>query len=157
MMGVKGIFDTTPITAVIGVDTDAETISFYVKIEDRKEVQQVVSYHCAPFSEAFYQVLDKSIKNYQQRNPSVSLSKVSIILPDYVFLMDTLRVPALGRKAMEHSLEVSIGAIYKNKKDLRYRTYPLAQSARLTCRCSDNKKLRFPNGKRNFLFVMWLI
>ena len=122
------MFDTAPVTAVIGVDTDAETISICVDLADRREVQQVVSYRCAPFSEEFYQKLDKAIKGYQQKNPSVSLSKVSIVLPDHVFLMDTINVPTLNRKAMENSLEVAVSAVYKNKKALRYRTYPLAQN-----------------------------
>jgi hypothetical protein len=122
------MFDTTPVTAVIGVDTDAETISFYVDLGDRREVQQVVSYRCAPFSEEFYQKLDKAIKSYQQRNPSVSLAKIAVVLSDQNFLMDTINVPTLNRKAMENSLEVAISAIYKNKKDLRYRTCPLSQN-----------------------------
>lgn len=122
------MFDTTPVTTVIGVDTDAEAINFYVDLGDKREVQQVVNYRCAPFSEEFYQKLDKGIKNYQQRNPSISMSKVSIVLPDHVVMTDTINVPTLGRKATDNSLEVAISAIYKNKKDLRYRTYPLAQN-----------------------------
>lgn len=122
------MFGTSLITTVIGIDTDAETISFYVDLGHKKEVQQVISYRCPPFGEEFYQKLDKAIKSYQQRNPSISMSKVSIVLPDYDFLMDTINVPTLGRKATNKSLEVAISAIYKNKKDLRYRTFPLAQN-----------------------------
>ena len=128
MIGVKGMFDTSLITTVIGIDTDAETISFYVDLGDRREIQQVVNYRCVPFSEEFYQKLGKGIKSYQQKNPSISVSKVAVVLPDYVFLMDTINVPTLGRKATNKSLEVAISAIYKNKKDLRYRTFPLAQN-----------------------------
>lgn len=128
MIGVKGMFDTSPVTMVIGIDTDAETISFYVDLGDRREIQQVVNYRGVPFSEEFYQKLDKGIKSYQQKNPSISMSKVSVVLPDHVVLMDTICVPALGRKTTDSSLEVAISAIYKNKKELRYRTYPLAQN-----------------------------
>ena len=117
MIGVKGMFGTSLITTVIGIDTGAETISFYVDLGDRREIQQVVNYRCVPFSEEFYQKLDKGIKSYQQKNPSISMSKVSIVLPDYVFLMDTINVPTLGRKATNKSLEVAISAIYKNKKE----------------------------------------
>ncbi len=116
------------ITAVIGIDTDAETFSFYVDLGDRREAQQVVSYRCRPFCEEFYQKLDKAIKNYQQRNPSVSLAKVAIVLSDDAFLMDTINVPTINRRAMENSLEVAIGANYKCKKELRYRTFPLNQN-----------------------------
>lgn len=122
------MFDTSLITTVIGIDTDAETISFYVDLGDRREIQQVVNYRCVPFSEEFYQKLDKGIKSYQQKNPSVSMSKVSIVLPDHIVLMDTINVPTLGRKATDSSLEVAISAMYKNKKELFYRTYPLAQN-----------------------------
>lgn len=116
------------ITAVIGIDTDAETFSFYVDLGDKREAQQVVSYRCRPFCEEFYQKLDKAIKNYQQRNPSVSLAKVAIVLSDDAFLMDTINVPTINRRAMENSLEVAVGATYKNRKELRYRTYPLNQN-----------------------------
>ncbi len=122
------MFDNAPVNAVIGVDADAETIKFYVDLGNRREVQQEIGYRCALFSEEFYQKLDKAIKSYLQRNPSISMEKVSVVLPDRVFLMDTINVPAIGKKAMENSLEVAIGAVYKNKKELRYRTYPLAQN-----------------------------
>lgn len=122
------MFDNAPVNAVIGVDADAETIKFYVDLGNRREVQQEIGYRCDLFSEEFYQKLDKAIKSYLQRNPSISMEKVSVVLPDRVFLMDTINVPAIGKKAMENSLEVAIGAVYKNKKELRYRTYPLAQN-----------------------------
>lgn len=128
MIGVKSMFDNAPVNAVIGVDADAETIKFYVDLGNRREVQQEIGYRCDLFSEEFYQKLDKAIKSYLQRNPSISMEKVSVVLPDRVFLMDTINVPAIGKKAMENSLEVAIGAVYKNKKELRYRTYPLAQN-----------------------------
>lgn len=121
------MFDTS-ISTVIGVDTDAETISIYVDLGNRREAQQVINYRCRPFSEEFYQKLDKAIKTYQQRNPSVSLAKSAIVLPDDIFLMDTINVPTINRRAMENSLELAISAIYKNKKELRYRTYPLTQN-----------------------------
>lgn len=116
------------ITAVIGIDTDTETFSFYVDLGDRREVQQTVNYRCNPYGEEFYQRLDKAIKNYQQRNPSVSLAKVAIVLSDDAFLMDTLNVPTMNRRAMDNSLEVAIGTNYKCKKDLSYRTFPLSQN-----------------------------
>lgn len=122
------MFDNAPVNAVIGVDADAETIKFYVDLGNRREVQQEIGYCCDLFSEEFFQKLDKAIKSYLQRNPSISMEKVSVVLPDRVFLMDTINVPAIGKKAMENSLEVAIGAVYKNKKELRYRTYPLAQN-----------------------------
>lgn len=122
------MFDNAPVNAVIGVDADAETIKFYVDLGNRREVQQEIGYRCDLFSEEFFQKLDKAIKSYLQRNPSISMEKVSVVLPDRVFLMDTINVPAIGKKAMENSLEVAIGAVYKNKKELRYRTYPLAQN-----------------------------
>lgn len=117
-----------PINAVIGIDTDAETFSFYVDLGDRREAQQIVNYRCRPFCEEFYQKLDKAIKNYQQRNPSVSMAKVAIVLSDDAFLTDTLNVPTMNRRAMDNSLEVAIGANYTCKKELRYRTYPLSQN-----------------------------
>ena len=132
MIGVKSMFDTAQANAVIAVDAESETIKFYVDLGNRREVQQEIGYRCALFSEEFFQKLDKGIKSYLQRNPSVSMDKVSVVLPDYVFLMDTINVPTIGKKAMENSLEVAISAVYKNKKELRYRTFPLSQNKQFT-------------------------
>lgn len=117
-----------PLSEVIAIDTDTETIHFYLAGSGQKPNHLVANYRANPFDEAFFEKLGKILKSYQQKNPAAPLTKVSLVLPDHVFLSDTMNIPAIGKKAMENSLEVAISAIYKNKKELKYRTYPLAQN-----------------------------
>ena len=116
------------VNAVISVDTDAEVIRFYTDSMNRRQVQMEVSYTGRPFSEEFYQKLDQALKSYQQKNRSMGAPKVAVVLPDHLFLMDTINVPTIGKKAMENAVEVGVGAIYKNKRDLHYRWFPLSQT-----------------------------
>ena len=116
------------VNAVISIDTDAEIIRFYTDSMNRRQVQMEVSYSGRPFSEEFYQKLDQALKSYQQKSRAMGTPKVSIVLPDHLFLMDTINVPTIGKKAMENAVEVGIGAIYKNKRDLHYRWFPLSQT-----------------------------
>ncbi len=121
------MFDS-PMSAVICLDTDTQTIHIYAETAAQKVSHTEISCRCRPFGEEYYQKLDKALKSFQQKNPAASLAKVSLLLPDHVFLMDTVNIPTIGKRAMDNSLELAVGTIYKNKKDLKYRTYPLAQN-----------------------------
>lgn len=118
-----------PLSDVIAIDTDTETIHFYSSAGNgQKDSHLAANYRARPFSEEFFEKFGKILKSYQQKNPASPLTKVSLVLPDHVFLTDTINIPAIGKKAMEHSLEVAVGAVYKNKKDLKFRTYPMVQN-----------------------------
>lgn len=143
------------VNLVISVDTETNTIRFCADNMNRKEIRAEETYFGRPFGEEFYQKLDEMMKAYQEQEaqaaaaaapaqttklPYVNIQKAvakaipkvttraSIILPDTFFLMDTVNVPTIGKKAMENAVEVGIGAIYKNKKDFHYRWFPLSQN-----------------------------
>lgn len=121
------MFDSA-LSAVIAVDTDSQAIHFYADTPGKAPSHLAANYNSQPFDDVFYQKLDRILKGYKQKNPTVSLAKVSVVLPDHVFVKDVVSVPSLGRKAMENSLNLAVGAIYKNKSDLKLQTFPLLQN-----------------------------
>ena len=116
------------LTDVIAIDADTDTVHFYTAPDNgRKDNHFTANCSCQNFGEEFIEKFGKVLKAYRQKNP-MGMNKASLVLPDHLFLTDTVDIPAVGKKAMESSLEVSIGAIYKNKADLKYHTFPLAQN-----------------------------
>lgn len=124
------MFDSA-LSAVISVNTDTQTINFYADAGGNSRHHLAANYNSQPFDEVFFQKMDRILQVYQQKNPTISLAKVSLILPDHVFLTDTINVPALGKKAMENSLNLAIGAIYKNRNELKLQTYPMMQNKQI--------------------------
>lgn len=117
------------LTDVIAIDAATDTVHFYTAPSSgRKDNHLTAGCNCQSFGPEFMEKFGKILKAYRQKNPATAMSKVSLVLPDHLFLTDTLDIPAVGKKAMESSLEVAIGAMYKNKSDLKYHTYPLAQN-----------------------------
>lgn len=121
------MFDSA-ISAVIWVDTDSQSIHFYADVSGNSPSHLVANCSSQPFDDAFYEKLGRILKSYKQKNPDVLLTKVSFLLPDHMFFTDAVTVPALGKKATENSLNLAIGAIYKNKTDLKINTYSLMQN-----------------------------
>lgn len=121
------MFDAA-VNTVISIDTEAEVIRFYTDTMNRRQLQLEANYKGRPFGEDFYQKLDQALKSYHQKSRSMGAPKVAIVIPDHFFMMDMINVPTIGKKAMENAVEVGIGAIYKNKRDLHYRTFPLTQT-----------------------------
>ncbi len=119
------------IPAVISIDTDSENVHFYTVSENGKSNHSVGNYRACPFDEEFYSKFDKLLKAYKQKNPTVSLSKVSVVLPDHVFVIDTFNIPNLGRKAVDRSLELAVETVYKDKGEMNYKTYSLALNKQL--------------------------
>jgi len=121
------MFDSA-ITSVIAIDTETNSIHFYSEPSAATPNNHLVAnFRCRPFDDEFYEKFDKILKAYEQKNAGSQPAKVSLILPDHVFLTDTINIPTIGRRAMENSLELAIGAMYKNKNDLKYHTFSMAQ------------------------------
>ncbi len=114
---------------VIAIDTHSDTIHFYrAPGNGVKDTHLAAGYSCPVCSEEFFEKFCRILKAYQQKNPAAAMQKVSLVLPDHLVLTDKIDVPAIGKKAMENSLELAIGAIYKNKKALKYTTFLMAQN-----------------------------
>lgn len=121
------MFDSA-LSAVICVNTDNQTINFYAHLGGNSCSHLAVRYNSQPFDDVFFQKLDRILQGYRQKNPNVALAKVSLVLPDHIFLTDIVNVPSLGRKATDNSLNLAIDAIYKNTDELKLHTYPMTQN-----------------------------
>ena len=118
----------SPLTAVISLDTDIEAIHFYTEDAGKTPNHVTAGFRSTNFNEDLFQRLGKLLKGYVQKNATAALAKTSLVLPDHLFLQDLVNVPTIGKKAMETSVELAVGTVYKNKKDLLYTTYPVAQN-----------------------------
>lgn len=119
---------------VIAIDTDNETIHFFsTDPKDRKMIKHdTQSYRARPFDDEFFEKFSHILKLHAKQNPNEQLQKVSLILPDSIFLTDTINVPTIQKKAMESSLGLAIQAIYKNADDINYNTFQAAQNKQYT-------------------------
>ncbi|MBR2902956.1 MAG: hypothetical protein IKC38_07115 [Clostridia bacterium] len=121
------MFDSS-ISAVIYIETETHTIHFYADTGNKVAGHMVATYSGPAFNEEFFEKLEKIITAYSRKDPAVSLAKTSLVLPDYMFVIDTVNVPALGKRAIETSVNLAIGTIYKNKDQLEIHTFPMLQN-----------------------------
>ncbi len=122
------MFEPT-LSDVIAIDTEGSVIHIYNDPSGgRKDNHIATAYNCQVFSEDFFDKFGKILKAYQMKHSTMPLQKVSLVLPDHAFLTDTIDIPNIGKKAMENSLELAISAVYKNKSELKYRTFSMMQN-----------------------------
>ena len=127
------MFEST-LANVIAIDIDGETIHFYsAEKGNQKNIHHdAQSYRARPFDDEFFEKLGHILKLHCEQNPSEQLQKVSLILPDQMFLMDTVNIPTIQKSAMQTSLGVAVRNIYKNADALEYKTFSAAQNKQFT-------------------------
>ena len=115
-------------SAVISVDPLSETIKFGFMTEEGKTLS-TASYGYTPraFDKEFFYHL-AGVLEQQTKNPCADLQKVSLILPDQLFLLDMVSVPVIHRKAMQNSLSLAIENIYGNTEELNLKTFAIRQT-----------------------------
>ncbi len=115
------------IDSVISINADFKSITFYSV--DKKNKSNILieqeRYKAKPFEQDFYEMLKNSValrfKNAQRSG------RVALILPDSLFLMDTIKIPIIQKKAMANSLNLAIDALYKNSREIKFITSPLTR------------------------------
>lgn len=123
------MFDSA-LTSVITVDDRADTIGFYIMNgTDRNSIQFNMA-KCAVknFNDEFFVKFGKVIKLFRDKFPQIPLQKTALVLPDHLFLMDTVKVPVIHRKAVNHALDLAVETLYKNRKELEINTEILQQN-----------------------------
>ena len=127
------MFEST-LSNVIAIDTDNETIHFFsTDPGDRKTIKHdAQSYRARPFDDEFFEKFSHILKLHRESNPNEQMQKVSLILPDSIFLTDTVNIPTIQKKAMESSLGLAVQAIYKNADEIEYNTFQAAQNKQYT-------------------------
>lgn len=119
---------TNATTLTIFVNSDENRIYLYTGSENKANSYIAASYSSPHLDDAFFKEFSDLLRMYKQKFPRVPLTGVSLILSDYLFFTDMLTIPNLGKKAVNNSLNLVIDTLYKNKAELDYHTYPLAQT-----------------------------
>ena len=131
MLGsVLSKFDNAVLSMVIYIDNESENIHFYTMNEGNRSSlrHSVEGSRSSLFSDEFYEKFSNALKNYREKNPDVSLQKVALILPNNVFMFDTINIPNIKKQAMANSLTLTINSIYKNNQDLKFNNFVLSQN-----------------------------
>lgn len=109
---------------VIAVDQLTKTVRFCRAGKDEHDfVIDSVNYTVRPFDKEFYDSLARIIRHQTEKESNIDSRKVSLILPDQLFLLDMVTIPVINRKAMQNSLNLAIETIYKNADELNLKTY----------------------------------
>lgn len=114
-------------SAVIQVDSHTDTIHFYTKSGGQLSHDQAGCKMTA-FDADFFDRFGKIIQRYKQAHPGVDLQKCVIILPDHLFLTDTVKIPVIHRRAMNQSLNLAIASVYQNMAELNIHTIGIQQN-----------------------------
>ena len=115
--------------AVISIDPLTKSIQFCAPSKEHNALgSDSIPYQPQAFTEDFYTQLTQQLTILRENNPTIDLQKASVLLPDQLFLMDTVSIPIIHRKAMQHSLSLAIEAIYKNADELSLMTYSVQQT-----------------------------
>ena len=111
-----------PLSMVIAIDDVEQQIHFYSMNEEDKSTikHEVEIYKANLFTDEFYEKFDEALKSYREKNPSVSMQKVALVIPDKVILFDVINVPVIKKQAMSNSLNTSINSLYKNSNNKLY-------------------------------------
>lgn len=105
----------------ISIDTQNSAIHFYSMVGNDKSTitHNIKSFSGGKLDEQFFERFKRSVKKFTEQTPSKSVRKVTVILPDNAVLTDTIKVPTVkGSGQMQKMLDVTLGGLYKNYKDL---------------------------------------
>lgn len=122
-------------TTTIAIDTDRSEFHFYLMSGDDKSTiaHNIKKYSAPQFEEDFFNQFKDAIKEFATNNPSDSVRKVNVVLPDSVVVTDVIKVPTMkGSMQMKKTLDTTLGGLYRNYKDLRVASHTLQQNKQYT-------------------------
>jgi len=107
---------------------DAENkICFFKGAKDHGS-NAVATYQSNAMDRSFFSEFARILNLYKKKFGQKTVSNVSLLLPDHLFLTDMITVPNMGKKAAENSLGLVIDTVYQNRSDLTYNTFLLQQT-----------------------------
>ncbi len=112
------------ISSVVYFDDVDKSIYLYYKENDGKGNFVCVAepFNHNPSENGFFTALSNVVKIHFNKK---AFGKTALVLPDYLFFTDTIKLPLIQKKAVNSSLSVAFNNIYSNSKDLKYLAYPL--------------------------------
>lgn len=126
------MFDSV-FSSVISIDPNTDTITFYTATGNtRTPFLHAENCRIGAFDDDFSARLAHSLLAFQKEFPHISLQKTALVLPDRLFLTDTISLPPIHRKARSHSLPLLIDSIYNNSSELKLNTELVLQNKKNT-------------------------
>lgn len=115
------------LSLTIFVNDEENKICFYTSGKDRSN-NATAAYESTAMDAGFFDEFARILNLYKKKFGLKTVSSVSLLLPDHLFLTDMITIPNMGKKAAENSLGLVIDTVYKNKESLTYTTFPLSQT-----------------------------
>ena len=98
-------------TTTIAIDTERSEFHFYLMSGDDKSTiaHNIKNYSAPIFEDEFFNQFKDAIKEFATSNPSESVRKVNVVLPDNAVVTDVIKVPTMkGSMQMKKTLDRSL-------------------------------------------------
>ena len=118
-------FFAKPLTMSISIDDDFKTIKFLkYDTEEKTYTYNSQTYKGKPFNDNFYEML-KGVLSLQQYERA---EKVAFILPDKLFVNDTIKLPYIQKTALNTSLGLALDALYGENHNIEFNNFTISQT-----------------------------
>lgn len=126
---------------VIVINDESKTIKFYALDKEKKNSAEnfiksdesvflhgTQGYNAPLFSDAFFENFGQVLAHFCQCAPHRHIQKISLVLPNRVFITDIINIPVIRRRAVNNPLELALRSIYKNIDDIEYSFCKIAEN-----------------------------
>lgn len=122
-------------STAISIDTETSTIHRLTMIgaDDKSISHQVKNYSGSRLDDVFFQAFRDVVAEFVKDNPSQSVGRISLILPDNAVALDSVNVPTMkNTAATRKALSDALSELYRNIEDLKIQSYIAAQNKQYT-------------------------
>ena len=112
--------------SVIYLDANEKTVHFFVPSEiDSSKFEYGFTPYGSDISDGgFFSEFGEILHEYSA-DRGMNFDKTVLVLPDSLFITDTVRIPASGRRTSSASLSTTIASLYKNADDIKFNSSPI--------------------------------
>lgn len=118
----------------IAIDDKHSVFHFYTMYENDKTFENeqaeennkykithtIKSYSSKELNDDFFEKFKNAVKQFVEDNPSEDVKKITVIVPDNAYLMDTIKIPTMkGFGQTRKTLDNNLRGLYKNFNDLK--------------------------------------
>lgn len=118
----------------IAIDDKHSVFHFYTMYENDKTFENeqaeennkykithtIKSYSSKELNDDFFEKFKTAVKQFVEDNPSEDVKKITVIVPDNAYLMDTIKIPTMkGFGQTRKTLDNNLRGLYKNFNDLK--------------------------------------
>ena len=109
----------------IFIDDDFKSIRFgFLNKETKSFTAKTELYKGKPFNDNFYEMLKSVIALHKNEYSD----KVSVVLPDALFVTDTIKLPFIQKSALQTSLNLALDTLYGTTSNVKFNSFPLSQT-----------------------------